>query len=69
MFKGYFFTYRGNGYGPFDDDETMKQKAREKVWADNWFYSEYDILHFWEGIVEVDSNKKLTRCELHPIMR
>lgn len=57
----FYFKYRGNGYGPFDNEEEAKSAARKKN------DGKYNRAWLWFGIPEIDSNKNLIGGDIRPL--
>lgn len=49
--EGFFFQYRGNGYGPFSTEGIARSEARGKL------SSQFPVAHISTGWVEVNSRK------------
>ena len=58
---GWFFKYRGNGYGPFQCREKAMTKLHEKASADNYYYFHHNEI--FKGNVWVE-NKQLVDIKL-----
>jgi len=56
----YYFTYRGNGYGPYDTEDGCEAAALEKATFD---YPHYTI---WRGVADV-KDQRLLKAELEKI--
>jgi hypothetical protein len=60
---GWFFNYRGNGYGPFQCREKAIAKLHEKASTDNYYYFNHEYYNsVFNGNVWVE-NKQLVDIE------
>lgn len=57
--KEYFYTYRGNGYGPFKTLQEVKKARLLKQEKSRGYFTGY----YWYGNVEVE-NQKLVKSNL-----
>ena len=50
---GWFYLYRGNGYGPFETEEIAEEKSSERYSKDTWKFKSRCKISFRYGTANV----------------